>query len=343
MNEFSHISGLARFHGDPLSTAILKSSPEDFIVEEELSFEPLGEGEHVFLFIEKRGENTDYVAKQLARFAGVNKRAVSYAGLKDRNATTRQWFSVQMPGMLMPDWSAFNSDTMTIIDATAHRKKLKRGAIKSNRFTIRLLQYNADRDETERRINTLVSEGVPNYFGPQRFGRNENNLHDAELLFAGRKTIKERHIRGLVLSAARSFLFNRVLSERIKQGQWNQIIPGDVCNLDGSGSLFLAHAYSEELEHRYVSGDIHTTGPMWGKGEYLPVDQAAAFEKGILENNSAWLDGLERMGLDMARRPLRVIPKNVDWKLQQGNLTLSFSLDSGAYATMVLREIAELV
>ncbi|WP_354623511.1 tRNA pseudouridine(13) synthase TruD [Psychromonas sp. MME2] len=215
---FSYLYGL------PKSSGIFKASCSDFYVEEKLGFELTGEGEHVCLWIEKTGENTEYVAKQLAKFAAIPARDVSYAGLKDRQGVTKQWFSLHIPGKLSPDFSQFELPGVTILKVLRHNKKIRTGALAGNYFTI-ILREISDKEALDSALLN-VKNGVPNYFGKQRFGYAGHNINAAMQMFLGRK-IKDRFKRGIYLSAARSYLFNHVVSERIKDGLYNQPLLGD--------------------------------------------------------------------------------------------------------------------
>jgi len=219
-----------RVLGQPDARGLIRSCPEDFRVDEELGFEADGEGEHLLIHLRKRNRNTDQVARQLARHAGVRARDVSYCGLKDRVAVTTQWFSIWLPGKPDPDWSSLEDDDVKILSQTRHRKKLPRGALRANRFTLVLRELEGDREALEKRLVRVLEQGVPNYFGEQRFGRGGSNLQAAQSMFAGHR-VKDRHLRGLYLSAARSFLFNEVLAARIAEGNWNQVLAGEALML----------------------------------------------------------------------------------------------------------------
>ncbi|MGB0360401.1 MAG: tRNA pseudouridine(13) synthase TruD, partial [Endozoicomonas sp.] len=220
----------------PLGDCLFKSYHKDFEVDEFLSFEPEGEGEHLFLLIEKVGENTDWVAGLLARHAGVNRQSVSFAGRKDRHGITRQWFCITLPGMPDPDWTDFETDTIRILQQARHLKKLKTGALKGNGFRITLREVNADCLMVDERLNQVVQCGVPNYFGEQRFGHQGQNIEKWEAMLNGQFRVN-RNKRSMYLSAARSWLFNRVLSEKVERKVWDQYLKGDVLGFPDSGSL----------------------------------------------------------------------------------------------------------
>jgi tRNA pseudouridine13 synthase len=334
-----NFDGLSYAAESPQSTGRIRVFPEDFAVVEELGFTPEGSGEHVFLRVRKRLANTDWVARQLASFAGVPARQVSYAGLKDRYAVTEQWFSVHLPGKPSPDWSLCNDATFSIVEAVRHSRKLKRGALQGNRFCIVIRDLKDPSGKIQWRLDSVMKLGVPNYFGPQRFGREGRNLAQAEAMFSGR-SVRDRHRRGLYLSAARAYLFNQVLTQRVAEGTWNQALPGDVMMHDGSRSQFPALEIDEDIFRRTSIMALHPSGPLWGKGE-CPSRLAV----GDLEQKVALLypllcQGLEQAGLVQERRPLRLHVQDIKWDLlEKDSLKLMFWLSSGAYATSVLREI----
>jgi tRNA pseudouridine13 synthase len=331
-------SPLPYAHGGPVASGQIKLDPEDFVVEEVLGFEPLDEGEHVFLRIEKRGENTDYLARQLAKYAGLSPRDVSYAGLKDRHGRTTQWFSVHLPGKREIDWSGFDSESVTVLAAIRHNRKLKKGALKGNRFEITARELQGDRDALAQRLNQIKTAGVPNYFGPQRFGRDDQNIEKAQAWFEGALKLRDRHLEGLYLSAARALIFNRVLGRRVGDGTWNRAIPGDVFMFGDSHSFF-KDALTPEIERRLQALDIHPSAPLWGRGESAASDAALGIESETAAELAVFRDGLVRARVDMARRPLRLPVPDLQWDFPaEDALRLGFSLPAGAYATVVLRE-----
>ncbi|MGB5938778.1 MAG: tRNA pseudouridine(13) synthase TruD, partial [Rhodanobacter sp.] len=263
---------LPRAFGEPPLTARLRSAPEDFRVEEILGYDADGVGEHALLWVEKRGANTDWVARELAKFAGVPQVAVGYAGLKDRHAVTRQAFSVQLAGKPDPDWSTFPHAEVKVLAATRHSRKLKRGALRGNRFVLVLREAAGDRAATERVLEQIAARGVPNYFGEQRFGREGGNVAQARAMFAGRRV--DRDQRSFLLSAARSHIFNAVLAARVERGAWDTPLEGEIWSLAGSRSWFGPEPFTEALAGRLARADIHPSGPLWGQGE--PPSQGEA-------------------------------------------------------------------
>jgi len=318
----------------------MRAQPEDFFVDEVLGFEPDGEGEHVLLQVEKRNTNTQWLADQLACYAGIPKREVSYAGLKDRHAVTRQWFSLRLAGATEPDWASLNIENVHVLRHDRHRRKLRRGTLQGNRFHIVIRELQGDLAALETRLHDITQQGVPNYFGEQRFGHDGANLQQAVAMFQG-KRIKDRHKRSLYLSAARSFLFNQLLSQRVARGDWSRAIPGDVMLLAGSNSYFVSEANDPAIDQRLARFDIHPSGCLWGRGETPARAEAAKLELALMDAYPELCRGLEQAGLKQERRALRLPVAELQWELNEPGqlLELRFLLPAGAYATTVLREL----
>jgi len=337
-SEYSFFTGLPCFHGGPAGEGRLRSSDLDFRVMERLSFELSDEGEHVCLQIRKRGANTDYVAGQLARFAGVARRDVGYAGLKDRHAVTTQWFSVRLPGRCDPDWQALPLQEVEVLQVGRHARKIKRGALAGNDFQLVIRGCTGGRDRLEEILQRIRQYGVANYFAEQRFGHQGRNLQGALQLFQGGRCSRQQ--RGLYLSAARSLLFNQILARRVENGTCNRAIPGDAMAFAGSRQYFKTSLPDQELAHRVDSGQIHPTGALWGIGDSDVTADAQAIEQSVVADFPEFSRGLEQFGVDMARRALRVNVENLHWKfLGESDLQLQFSLPAGSYATAVVREL----
>ncbi|OXY83539.1 tRNA pseudouridine(13) synthase TruD [Oceanimonas doudoroffii] len=329
-------------HGKPGVSGLLKAAPEHFIVREDLGFEPSGEGEHIFLHIRKRGQNTQWVARDLARLAGVAQRDVTWAGLKDRHAVTEQWFGVHLPGKDMPDFSPLESDDVQILAIARHHKKLKTGALKGNWFELVLTELEGE-DDLDARLAAIGERGVPNYFGEQRFGHNGGNIDQARAMFGG-KRIKDRNKRSMYLSAARSQLFNLAVSHRLAQGLGEQLLHGDCVMLAGSQSFFTINEdnpLDDALRARFAEGDIRLSAPLWGRGRLPAEDEAATLELAALAGQQDLMDGLEANGLKQERRALLLKPGQLSWQQNGDCLTLSFWLPAGSYATSLVREIIQ--
>lgn len=339
----SEIAELLSFHyayGKPTATGILKQEAKDFRVDEVLGFEPSGDGQHRMLQIQKSNTNTDWVAKQLARYLDIKPRDVSYAGLKDRNAITTQWFSIDLAGKPEPDWSAFNCAEYQVLASFVHNKKLRRGSLKGNRFEITIRALHGDSQELEQRLLEIQKDGVPNYFGKQRFGYGGDNLLQAWMMLRGEKKVKDRNRRSIYLSAARSLIFNQLLSQRVAEGSWNQILAGEAAILAGSSSYFVVDTDDITIPQRLKEWDIHPSGPLWGRGSLTSREEARATEESVCQGFSDWLILLEQAGLKQERRALRLHVSNLDWQwLDERVLELQFELPAGSYATSVVREL----
>ena len=334
-------SALPYAHGIPIITGRIKQQPEDFIVEEILGFVPSGVGEHIFLKIEKQGENTDFLARQLAKFAGLPRQAVSYAGLKDRHGRTIQWFGVHLPGKREIDWKPMETATLRVLDVTRNDRKLKIGALRGNRFQIALRDVKGEANRVDERLSVLSKSGVPNYFGPQRFGRNGQNLSSALAMFKGEFSPRDRHLRGIYLSAARSELFNRVLAQRVREDSWDKAIAGDVFMFADSRSFF-SDEITPDIERRIAELLIHSSGPLWGRGDLPSGDRIRGIEQAVADEMPELTAGLIDSGLEMERRPLRLPVSDLTWTwLDTMTLRLTFSLPAGCYATTVLRELLD--
>lgn len=325
---------------EPQCTGVIRSQPEDFIVEEQIGFSPDGEGNHAWLHIRKRNTNTEWLARELAALADVPLREVGYAGLKDRYALTSQYFTVNLSGKGEPDWHRLASDDITFLEIDRHGRKLKRGALRENRFVLTLRELQGECGDLEQRLRRIAAEGVPNYFGEQRFGHAFGNLAMAAAMFRGEWRESIRHKRSLYLSAARSYLFNRVLSARVVAGNWNQALPGESLMQEGSTSCFSVRLIGAEIAARVAAGQLHPTGPLWGRGRPISLGEAQAFELSLLEGESLWKAGLEKAGMEPERRALRLAVKKLQWQWPDATtLRLEFALPAGAYATSVLREV----
>ena len=314
----------ARAFGAPLFVATIRTTPQDFQVTEELGFEFTGDGEHDYLWVEKTGANTEWVARQFARFADVPAKDVGYAGLKDRHAVTRQWFSV--PRWNSPDWQTLEVEGVQVLEVQRHSRKLRRGAHKSNRFHIVLRgdDLHGHAEAIEKRVQAIREQGVPNYFGEQRFGREGNNISLADAWASGKRL--PRHKRSIAISTARSFMFNNYLDTRVRDGTWNTILPGDKANLDGTGSVFDVEDVDEEIERRCAEMDIHPAGELAGDGS--------------TGTNDDWIAALGKARVEPGTRSLRLRVADLSCNIVEDVIEFSFTLGRGAFATAVLRELA---
>ncbi|MCK8043511.1 tRNA pseudouridine(13) synthase TruD [Shewanella sp. 1CM18E] len=330
------MSELHYLYGKPLATADLRTHNSDFQVQEILPFAPTGEGEHHLLHIRKEGLNTVEVAKMLSSFAHVHPKEVTYAGQKDKHAVTEQWFGVRIPGKETPDWQQLNSEQITILSASRHTKKLRIGALAGNRFTLTLRNV-SDMADVVARIEKVKKQGVPNYFGEQRFGNDGKNLVFGRQMFTGRK-VKDRNKRSMYLSAVRSNLFNIASSARLA-AHGTSVLTGDCVLLAGSKSYFVAEQWDDTLTQRLAKKDIQLSAPLWGRGLPLAQADAATCEADALAELTVDREGLEQAGLNQERRALLLEPQHLQYQVDEDTITLKFALPSGSYATSLLREL----
>jgi tRNA pseudouridine13 synthase len=327
-----------RAHGAPLCPGRLRTEPEDFIVEEQLGFEPAGTGQHVLLKVRKRDANTQWIARELGRACGCGPNDVGYAGLKDRRAVATQWFTVPQSRLSPAEWLGVRSGEYEVLEAHRHSRKLPRGALAANRFVIRIRGTAIDDASLASRLATIETRGVPNYFGPQRFGRGGANL---KRLGEDVRALKPSE-RGFILSAARSLVFNAVLAERVGDGSWERLGPGDLANLDGRASHFRVDAGDDALIARCARLDIHPTGPLWGRGLPPSAGRVLELEQRVTAELTAACGLVVRAGMDQERRSLRLAVRDLRWQRDAeaaDSIVVEFRLSRGAYATAVLREV----
>ena len=320
----------------PKQTALLKAECADFVVKEQLGYDMSGDGEFVALKVRKTDCNTLFVGEQLAKFAGISARNMSYAGLKDRKAVTEQWFSLQMPGQPTPDFSQFSLEGVEILDVTRHQRKIRIGSLQGNHFEI-LLRNVEETDELKVRLDFLAKNGFPNYFTEQRFGRDGNNLTQALRWANGEIKVKDRNKRSFYLSAARSEIFNLIVAKRIELGLAQQVLNGDILQLNGSHSWFVVDESEDlaQLQQRLVQQDVLLTAPLIGEEEKSAVD----FENEIFAQHQALFPLMRQERMKAARRPILMQPQHFQWQFEPNGLRLQFALPAGSYATALIREL----
>ena len=323
----------------PKQTALLKAECANFVVKEQLGYDMSGDGEFVAVKVRKTDCNTLFVGEQLAKFAGISARNMSYAGLKDRKAITEQWFSLQMPGQPTPDFSQFSLDGVEILEITRHQRKIRIGSLQGNHFEI-LLRNAEETDELKVRLDFLAKNGFPNYFTEQRFGRDGNNLTQALRWANGEIKVKDRHKRSFYLSAARSEVFNLIVAKRIELGLAQQVLNGDILQLNGSHSWFVADESEDltQLQQRLIQQDILLTAPLIGEEDKSEVD----FENDIFAQHQALFDLMRQERMKAARRPILMQPQQFQWQFEPNGLRLKFYLPAGSYATALVRELVNI-
>ena len=320
----------------PKQTALLKAECADFVVKEQLGYDMSGDGEFVAVKVRKTDCNTLFVGEQLAKFAGISARNMSYAGLKDRKAVTEQWFSLQMPGQPTPDFSQFSLEGVEILEVTRHQRKIRIGSLQGNHFEI-LLRNAEETDELKERLDFLAKNGFPNYFTEQRFGRDGNNLTQALRWANGEIKVKDRNKRSFYLSAARSEIFNLILSKRMELNLAQQILVGDVLQLNGSHSWFVVDESEDlvQLQRRLAQQDVLLTAPLIGEEGKSAVD----FENEIFAQHQALFDLMRQERMKAARRAILMQPQHFQWQFEPNGLRLKFYLPAGSYATALIREL----
>jgi tRNA pseudouridine13 synthase len=325
-------------YGVPPASGLLRTEPEDFVVEEDLGFAPDGDGPHLLLKVRKRNANTQWVARQLAGIVGCRAAEVGYAGLKDRRAIGVQWFSVPRPRAAI-DWQESAGGDFEVLAAHPHRRKLPRGALTANEFAVRIRATGGDGAGLAAlvapRLEQISRRGVPNYFGPQRFGRDGANLARTAMDPASLAANE----RGFVLSAARSVVFNALLAARVEEGSWEHLLPGDLAGLDGRGSIFAVEESDAALSARCSQLEIHPTGPLWGAGSPTTSRSVLELESRIAAQFSRQSGVCAAAGMHHERRSLRLRVQGLSCTPEESAIVLRFRLARGGFATAVLREV----
>ena len=313
-----------------------KATPEDFEVEELPAYAPSGEGEHLFLWVEKRGLSTPDMVKRLARAWNVRDDVFSWAGLKDAQAVTRQWVSLlskDAKGQGVGDHEGFR-----VLAAIRHQNKLRNGHLAGNRFTLKVRGVR-DAGAATAVLEILTKRGLPNFYGEQRFGIDGRNAEEGKrLLLTGARVPHFRH--KLMLSALQSKLFNDVLNQRLERDLFDVVRTGDVLKKHATGGEFVCADPAID-QPRADAFEVSATGPMFG-----PSMRPAEGEPGLEENLALTGFGLtseafERGGRHTqgARRHLRVALAPVDHSVKGDVLRLQFTLPAGSYATVLLGEL----
>ncbi len=299
--------------GRPAATGALRLSARDFRVDEELGFEPDGSGEHLYVRVRRSDRTTPQTQATLARCFGVAAMDVGYAGMKDRHAVTRQWFSIRAPRFAdaVPD-----DARITLEERIRHPRKLRPGDHCANRFEIVVGGVVGDWDENLRRV---AEGGFPNYFGEQRFGRRGANIDRAWTWVRAGRPACRRFVRGLHISTLRALIFNDVLGTRVRDGSWRTALDGEPGLAAGDGRL--------------------PTGPLWGRGRSPAGGVTLQRERVVVERRRQVAEALEFTGARQARRALVTVPGDLAWEKTGADLHLRFVLPPGAYATCLLAEI----
>lgn len=318
----------------------IRARDDDFEVEEVPSYEPSGAGDHLFLWVEKRGMAPEFFARTIAQKLGIPPGAVGTAGLKDRHAVTRQWVSV--PKEAEPNVGRLDDDGIRVLRTGRHTNKLKPGHLRGNRF--RLLVRNADaarRDAVAAVLERIRAQGLPNYYGPQRFGRDGGTVDLGLRCLAGTAPRRIRpFLYRFALSAVQSLLFNDCLARRLADGLFRTVLAGDVMAKWPAGGLFVARDVPAE-QARFDAKEIVTAGPMFGKKTFPAEGAAAEREAAVLRDNGLSIGsfgGFGKLVLGTRRHNL-VYLDDLASEWEPDGLRLAFTLPAGSYATVLLREV----
>lgn len=315
----------------------LKASFEDFIVEEILGFDLSGEGEHLWLYIQKTGMNTQEAIKRISHYSNIPKRHIGYSGLKDKQAVTSQWLSLYLPGKEDIDFSQFNDENIIIKTLKRHNKKLKVGTHKQNRFILTLRDIQKEFSEIESTLQSIKQNGYINYYGEQRFGH--DNLSLATQWIKGTYTPK-RHEKGFLYSVIRAYLFNAYIDDRLAQGTFEKPLIGDIVSLSHGSSFFKVDSAAEkDIKARFKKGEILLAAPLIGKLQKLHYDdEALQSYLRFCEPYQEYIDFLNSENLEMQFRATKVLPENLSYQYNENDntLVLHFTLIKGAYATTLV-------
>ncbi len=319
----------------------LKETPDDFLVTEVPLYEPSGEGDHLYLDIERRGMETRMVLKRLAEAFDVNPADIGCAGQKDKQAVARQWFSLpwRMDCAETAESKLAACPELILHQALRHQNKLRRGHNLGNRFVIRLRGVSPDATLIGEIADKIRHAGIPNFFGPQRFGGDGRNAEVGKALLLGRR-IRSRSQRTLMLNAWQSELFNRWLARRIELTGLDQALIGDIARVEGRGGLFVVKNAEAESD-RLVAHDIQLTGPMFGAKMMAAEHEAGTIEGHVIGEEALPAGTLKKARLVGSRRPARILLKDLRWHLEGKDLILSFFLPKGSYATVAVREFTK--
>src|SRR6185312_16112290 len=319
---------------------VIRLRDDDFEVEEVPSYEPCGEGEHLFLWIEKRGMAPEYFARTIAQKLGVSPGAVGTAGLKDRHAVTRQWVSV--PASAEPLVAKLESPDVRVLKSGRHTNKLKPGHLRGNRFRILIRHADASRTESVTAIlSRIPTQGMPNFYGPQRFGRDAGTLELGWQCLVGKAPRRLRpFLYKFALSAVQSLLFNDTLARRMSDGLYRTVLLGDAMAKWPAGGMFVAKDAAAE-QARFDAKEIVTAGPMFGRKTFPAEEIAAEREAAVLRDNGLSprsFEGFGKLVLGTRRHNL-VYLEDLAATWEAEGLRLTFTLPAGSYATVLLREV----
>lgn len=330
-------------YGSPHQTGVIKSQADDFRVSENLGFDACGEGEHLFLHIEKTNLTTQDLIEQVAREFSVKARDIGYSGLKDKLAVTKQWLSVHLPGQ-MNSVKIPSSSHYQLLQHGWHNKKIRSGSHRSNSFEVTVRGVTELSNQTQQQINDIKMTGMANYFGEQRFGAQQDNVERAIHTFTNERRTRKlsRTKRGLYISSLRSFLFNQILSQRLEKNHWHQPLQGDVYMLSGSHSLF-SGTIDDSILERYQQQDISSAASLYGEGVSMLSENALAIEEAVYNQYPEVIACLVGQKVKLQMRTTRVTVEgfNVVHDLNSHSLKVTATLPSGCFFTTLLKHFIE--
>lgn len=325
----------------------IRATPEHFVVEEVPLYPALGEGQHLYVNITKEGMTTREVQQRLARLFDVAYSAVGFAGMKDKYARTTQTLSVQV-GHVSPDFVVEAAQRIaqeipvTVNWVRLHRNKLKKGHLLGNRFSIVITHLEIPAAEALTRAQAVVdrirAQGLPNFYGPQRLGLDGDNVRRGLELLFGRRRVKDRWLRSLLLASVQSYLCNRYLAYRVEMGLFDRLLAGDIAKKYATGGLF--EVWDVEAEQpRYQAKEISFTAPIYGPKMWEAKDEAGELERQVLAESGLSMELLAQAGLTGTRRLGRLLLQDLTVEPHPEGIQVHFFLPKGAFATTVLREL----
>ncbi|WP_191240368.1 tRNA pseudouridine(13) synthase TruD [Deinococcus ficus] len=327
-------SALAALSAEDGTGGVLRVTPEDFRVEEQPAYPLSGDGEFLFVQLEKRGHTTAHVLRELAAQLGVRDRDIGVAGLKDRHAVTRQW--VSLPAKVEGRLGSFSLEGVSVLDVTRHGNKLAMGHLSGNRFVVRVRQAPGQAGRAARVLERLTQAGVPNYFGPQRFGLGGVNAEEGLRVLRGESRVRDPRVRRFLTTSLQSVIFNRFVSLRLERGVFAALLAGDMAKKHDTGGVFQVLDAAAETP-RAERGEVSATGTLFGrKVKPLTLD-AGELEREALAAFDLTPEAFASRKGD--RRLTRVYPGDTAVTAHEDGFTLAFTLPRGSFATSVLREV----
>lgn len=324
----------------------LRSKPEHFEVREIPLYEPCGVGEHLYVNVTKVNQTTKEIQDSLGRLFGVKKNDIGIAGLKDKFARTTQTFSVHV-GYQTEEYTAEAKKRLEDqLDAevnwtSLHRNKLKTGHLLGNEFAITVTELDADPETMVQRCEAIAEvirqRGIPNYFGPQRFGRDGQNVEQGLAILSGSSTRQDKWLRKFLVGSVQSYLCNQYLAERLRTDQFDRLLTGDVAKKYETGGMFVVDDASVE-QPRHDAHEISFTAPLFGPKMRNSEGASAEFEHGVLARSGLTNEDFKRQRVSGTRRLGRLLVDELGIEVVDDGVRLRFALPKGAYATTVLRE-----